>query len=92
MTLAAACTCELQYVCVARTVSSLGTGGNEGDSIVAEMEPSHVLGRAAGSLIPIGQSGRGCWEQAVLENDLARGLRDGGVEKEEHAKGAHKGA
>ena len=63
-----------------------------GDSIVADMEPSHVLAGAAGSLIPIGQSGRGCWEQAVLGNDLARGLRDGGPETEEQAEGANKGA
>lgn len=40
-----------------------------------------------GPLMPIGQSGRGCWEQAVLGNDLAGGLGD-----EENTEGrAHRG-
>lgn len=30
----AACTCELLYVCIGSTVSSLGSGGND-DSVVA---------------------------------------------------------
>lgn len=62
---------------VTRTENSLRTGGNSDDSVPAEMELSHVLGRVAGPLIPMSQSGRGCWEQAVLGNDLAGGPRDG---------------
>lgn len=36
-----------------------------------------MLDGATGPLIPISQSGRGCWEQAVLGNDLAGGPKDG---------------
>lgn len=73
-------------VCVASTVSSLRSGGD--DSVVGEMELSHVLSRATGPLIPISQSGRGCWVQAVLGNDLAGGLRDGeGREGTAHGRG-----
>lgn len=35
-----------------------------------------MLGGECGPLKPTSQSGRGCWEQAVLGNDLAGGLRD----------------
>ncbi|KAM7421139.1 hypothetical protein PAMA_015347 [Pampus argenteus] len=45
------------------TVSSLGSEGKD-DSVVAELEQSHVLSRGTGPLIPISQSRRGCWEQA----------------------------
>lgn len=65
---------------VASTVSSLRSDGSD-DSIVAELESSHVLCGGTGPLISIGQSGRGCWEQAVLGNDLVGGLRDGGVDE-----------
>lgn len=37
-----------------------------------------MLGGERGPLKPSSQSGRGCWEQAVLGNDLAGGLRDDG--------------
>lgn len=51
-----------------------------------------MLDGAAGPLIPINQSGGGCWEQAVLGNDLAGGLRDGErVKREEHAEGDDEG-
>lgn len=63
-------------MCVASAGSNLRSVGNN-DSVVAEMVLSRVLSRATGPLIPISQSGRGCWEQAVLGNDLAGGLRDG---------------
>lgn len=61
---------------------SLRSGGNDD-----EMELSHVLGRAAGPLISISQSGRGCWEQAVLGNDLAGGPKDERVQREAHRRG-----
>lgn len=74
-------------VCAVSTVSSLRSGGND-DSVVAELETSHVLGGGTGPLIPISQSGRGCWEQAVLGNDLAGGPRDGeGREGRAHRRG-----
>lgn len=57
---------------VTRTENGLRTGGNSDDSIPAEMEL-----RVAGPLIPMSQSGRGCWEQAVLGNDLAGRPKDG---------------
>lgn len=83
----AACTCELRYVREANTVSRLRRGGND-ERVVAKMEFSHVLSRATGPLIPISQSDRGCWEQAVLGNDLAGGLRDGeGSEGTAHTRG-----
>lgn len=51
-----------------------------------------MLDGAAGPLIPINQSGGGCWEQAVLGNDLAGGPRDGErVKREEHAEGDDEG-
>ena len=72
-------------------MSALRIGGND-DSGEAQSEPSHVLDEAAGPLIPISQSGRGCWEQAVLGNDLAGGPRDGErVKREEHAEGDDEG-
>lgn len=74
-------------VCAASTVGSLRSVGND-DSVVAELESSHVLGRGTVPLIPISQSGGGCWEQSVLGNDLAGGPRDGeGREGRAHRRG-----
>lgn len=75
-----------------RLVSSLGTGRSDGDSVAAEMERSHVLGGECGPLKPTSQSGGGCWEPAVLGNDLAGGLRDDERgENKNTKKGADKG-
>lgn len=50
-----------------------------------------MLSRATGPLIPTRQSGRGCWEQAVLGNDLAGGLRNReGRDGTAHGKGQKK--
>lgn len=63
---------EITEVCATSAVSSLRSNGNHG-SVVAELDSSHVLHGGTGPLMAIGQSGRGCWEQAVLGNDLAGG-------------------
>lgn len=76
-------------MCVASTVSSLGSDRND-DSVVAKLELSHVLSGETGPLILINQSDRGCWEQAVLGNDLAGGPRNG-EGREEHIEGVDKG-
>lgn len=77
------------YVCVASIVSSLRSDRKD-DSVVAMLESGHVLSGETGPLILINQSDRGCWEQAVLANDLAGGLRNG-EGREEHIEGADKG-
>lgn len=51
-----------------------------------------MLSGGTGPLIPVSQSRRGCWEQAVLGNDLAdRGLRMERVKEEELKSGADRG-
>lgn len=87
--LIAACESVCMCLCVASTVSSLGSDRNDDDSVVAMLESSHVLSGETGPLILINQSHRGCWEQDVLGNDLAGGLRSG-EGREEHIEGADK--
>lgn len=59
-------------------------------TVTAERERSHVLGGECGPLKQSSQSGRGCWEQAVLGNDLAGGLRDDERERKSTEKGEDK--
>lgn len=74
-------TCVLQVQWAASGVMGTMT-------VVVELELSHVLGGRTGPLIPISQSGRGCWEQAVLGNDLAGGPTNGeGKEGRAHGGG-----
>lgn len=86
----AACTCEpfsvCVCVCVGSTLSRLRSDSNDDSVVVAELESSHVLDEGTGPLIFISQSRRGCWEQAVLGNDLA-----GGPRNREHIEGPQKG-
>lgn len=51
-----------------------------------------MLNGGTGPLISISQSRRGCWEQAVLGNDLAGGPRDGeGRDGSAQRRGREKG-
>lgn len=67
---AAARTCELLYV------SSLGMVAVAETASWQRWSGAMCLVGACGPLKPTNQSGGRCWEQAVLGNDLAGGLRD----------------
>lgn len=75
------------YVLVSSAVSSLRSDGND-DSLVAELELSHVLHRGNRPFNACRPIRRGMLGAGVLGNDLAGGPRDG----EGTAERAHGGA